>query len=479
MRTRSTITLLALAFGVAIAAQAGAEVPVARTVTAVQWSAAAECRMAFKQLGPPDVCSYVDGRFIGEAQIKSYERSWVHRALMLQRQLDAGAPLIDELFAHTHNSFNSSAYDTSLAQPPTPTHPGYYPTLTNQDPNQVYSLTDQLRMDVRAIELDLHWFPSPFGSAQTDGNWVILCHGQTQQLGPQAVQIGCSDDRPVQDGFAEVAAWLKANPHEFVVLYLENQLQASAQAHAIAGALLKQYFGSLIMPTSKGKPCASMPYESSRAALMAKGYRLLVVGNCDVGGPTAWGALVHERGPKWDEGGDPSTYSIADCAKDSAHNLAHTIFRREYEDQTFVTAVTGTNPTTDAKRPVSRDNAALMARCGVNLVGFDQLRPDDGRLSGLVWSWAVDEPNGHGCAYQGADTRFHIAACATPKAFACLSPQGTWKVAALPDSWDQGRVACAKVGRGYVFATPVNGLRNALLADAKGHLADVWLSTKA
>src|SRR5206468_8727622 len=140
-------------------------------------------------------------RAISAAAVAAYQRSWVHRALTLQRQLDERVPVIQTQIVHTHNSFNASAYGLNGTQPPS-----YYPTLTNQDPNQVYSLSDQLNMDVRFVELDLHWVPSPDGNRTTNGYWVTLCHGDGQQAPATGtwVHVGCTADRPAQDGFAEL-----------------------------------------------------------------------------------------------------------------------------------------------------------------------------------------------------------------------------------------------------------------------------------
>src|SRR3712207_7384477 len=42
-----------------------------------------------------------------------------------------------------------------------------------------------------------------------------------------------------------------------------------------------------------------------------------------------------------------------------------------------------------------------MTDCGVNLFGFDQLLPSDGRIEATIWSWAKDEPRQPGgCALQ-------------------------------------------------------------------------------
>src|SRR5947209_6291945 len=191
---------------------------VTRGVQQVRDDAAAACRTPLRSSpdpAAPEACSPIDGRTISEAQVQTYESGWVHRALSLQRGLDAAAPLAEEQLPHTHNSFNASSYRLGSTS--------YYPTLTNQDPNQVYSITDQLRMDIRAIEIDLHWWPSPFGSPDTGGKWVTMCHGDSGQTGG-AVHIGCTWDRPFQDGLTELKAWLDAHPDQLIVLYLENQL---------------------------------------------------------------------------------------------------------------------------------------------------------------------------------------------------------------------------------------------------------------
>jgi hypothetical protein len=419
-------------------------------------------------------CSQIDGREVSAAAIEAYQSSWVHQALSLQRGLDAGAPLMEEQLAHTHNTFNASAYSL----PRDGSAPSYYPTLTNQDPNQVYSITDQLNMDVRAIELDLHWVPSPFGTPSTHGYWVTMCHGDGQQVPNTGayVHVGCTDDRPAQDGFAEVRRWLNSHPDQFLLIYLENQLYdaspvASATlAHDTAASLLSKAFGSLVYRPAgtASNRCATLPYDTSRDQMMATGARVLLVGNC---GPGAWSSLVFQRGGSWDESGDPTTYTINDCARDRRLRGSDSTFRREFEDSTFVSAATGSGP----KPAMTPQNVADMVRCGVNIIGMDQLRPFDGRLAALVWSWAPSEPqSSDGCALQGADGRFYGGACGTQRPAACRAGNGAWVVTAMAVSWGDAAQECA-AEFGTSFAVPVNGYRNDMLLRAR-HGGSVWLN---
>lgn len=439
-----------------------------RTVQAVQWGASAACRTPLRAVSDsaPEQCAVIDGRPVSEAEVNAYQSSWTHRALSLQRSLGAGAPLVEEQLVHTHNSFNASSYSLGSTS--------YYPTVTNQDPNQVYSLTDQLRMDVRALEIDVHWVPSPFGNASTGGFWVTMCHGDSSIV--QGVHVGCSWDRPFQDGLAELKAWLNANPHEVILLYLENQLDdvngPNAQAHQIAGQLIASGLGSLVYRPPAGQPCAPMPMDTVGAAdILKAGHQVLIVGNC---GPGAWGTWVWERGPRWDEHGDPSAYNDAACAADRKARLSDATFRRFFEDSTWLTAMqNGKNSLTTPA------GAARMMQCGVNIVGLDQLTPQDPRLPALVWSWAQNEPvaNAGNCAYQGADGRFHAGNCGDTRQFACVDSTGAWHVTPASGPWAMGTTLCSAQFSGSHFAVPPNGLRNQLIVEAKGSPStQVWLN---
>jgi hypothetical protein len=466
-----TLALAVLIAGVPVAVRAATPDPtdyVQRGVQQVRNDGAALCRTPLRSApdpSAPEACAPVDGRTISEAQVDAYESGWVHRALSLQRGLDANAPLAEEQLPHTHNSFNASSYRLGSAS--------YYPTLTNQDPNQVYSLTDQLRMDVRAIEIDVHWWPSPFGNASTGGKWVTMCHGDSGQV--PGVHIGCTWDRPFQDGLAELKAWLVAHPDQFILLYLENQLDdtngPNPQAHQIAGQLIEQGLGALVYKPPPTQPCASMPTDMSVMDMAKGGHQVLIVGNC---GPGAWGSWVHEREPHWDEHGDPSTYGEAACTADKNERASDPLlFRRTFEDSTWLTAMLG-DGTNHLSTPAT---VTKMVKCGVNIIGLDQLTPQDPRLAALVWSWAQDEPKaGAGnCAYQGGDGRFHAGDCGAPRRFACSDAAG-WHVTSATGPQSGGGAVCAAEFAGSRFAVPANGLGNQQLVTAKAPALEVWLN---
>jgi len=406
-------------------------------------------------------CDALDGYHLNEADVEGYESSWIHRAIGLQRALDEDVPLKDELLPHTHNSFNSEAYT---------------PTLSRMDHNQLLSITDQLRLDMRAIEIDVHRSVSA-----TEGTiGVVACHANERDLGDNDpththVHVGCTSEEPLLPYLEELRAWLDANPSEFVLLYLENHLEGDVAAHQIAVANIRETLGdesdsdlvahpATVNASDTDENCAEMPYDASRASLRPA--RVLIVGDC---GPGMWGSWVHLRGvARWDESanGADETYS---CSADraSAHDAGHdyeSSITRRYEDRTWLTAMV------DTEGGITTDEMKAMVGCGVNLVGFDMLHPDDPRLATLVWSWATNEPSTAGCALQRADGRFVSAPCTQKHRVACFD--GTsWSASRKAVRFDHAADACPA---GSSFEVPWNGWENGRLV-AAGH-GDVWLA---
>jgi hypothetical protein len=115
-----------------------------------------------------------------------------------------------------------------------------------------------------------------------------------------------------------------------------------------------------------------------------------------------------------------------------------------------------------------------MARCGVDLLGMDQLLPDDGRLEALVWSWAPQEPQAGECSVQRPDGRWEARACAESHPAACRDAGGAWSVTGAASSYDGAAAACAALGSS--LAVPRTGRENELLRAApRATGGDVWL----
>ena len=111
--------------------------------------ASAECRR-LGLIGDAECYSQI-GRKVIREEVGEHGASATHRALQFQYDLAGDVPLRNTPWIGTHNSFNTPTED---------------PSVSHTDSNQQLSLTEQLDVDVRSLELDIHWFPASARSAR-------------------------------------------------------------------------------------------------------------------------------------------------------------------------------------------------------------------------------------------------------------------------------------------------------------------------
>jgi hypothetical protein len=297
----------------------------------------------------------------------------------------------------THNSFNSTAE--------------MGPTLSNTDSNQQLSLVDQLGLDVRSLELDLHWFPSASGG----GFAPVVCHAR----GPEEGHAGCSIEKPLGPVLEEIAGWLRAHRDQVLLLYLEDDM---GEGHDEAAATLTRVLGETVYRPPAGG-CSKLPLDLTRDDVLAAGRQVVIVSGCGSG--AAWPGLVFD----WSSRGEERPHGYTDfpqCGSEFTRAEYDANLIRYYEDSTALTA--GVGSPDDGLTP---ETTARVARCGVDLTGFDQLLPDDGRLEAMVWSWAEDEPRSDAgdCSIQRADGRWKARSCRERQPLACRASDGSWSVA--------------------------------------------------
>jgi hypothetical protein len=418
----------------------------------VQSGTAAACRIVAGAATP--ACQLTTGQDISPAAVASYQQSWTHRALTLQRALGDSQPLVNSDWVSTHNSFNSASY---------------LPTLSGLDPNQQVTIPTQLDLDVRGIELDPHWFPS----AEAGGQYaVVVCHATDVSQ----VAVGCSTEALLTDRLRELRSWLQAHPGDVIFLYLDENLEVPAGFQAAADTL-EAGLGDLIWHPAPASGCQGLPLSVSRDQIRAAGKQVVIMSRCGVGG-TAWtNVIFNQAGGEIEHSVDGTfrPYPACDPGWDRATLQSH--FARIYEDSTFVSAVVG------APSPEPRIDAATlheMVRCGIDEVGLDQLVPNDPRLTAFVWSWAANEPSlstSGTCAVAGSQARFSAAPCTQVQRFACLDAAGAWHVTTTTGPQTSGDASCAVSFPGSTFAVPHTGYQDTLLLDAMAQAGatSVWL----
>jgi hypothetical protein len=395
--------------------------------------AKAECRY---QGVPASACSLPLGHEVAEGAVDRYRKSWVHRATRFQYRLAGPLPILHGAWLGTHNSFNTN-------------QPGQAPTVSHSDSNQQLTLTEQLDVDIRSIELDVHII-----------NGVpTVCHGR----GPDELNAGCTTEPPLSEVLPEVVKWLDANPRQVILLYLEDEIGGgTGKGYDDTVKTLNQQLGTRIYKPRATGDCVDLPADVTRNQVRKSGARVVLVGSCAKG----WSSLVFDWNKVHVESGSTSKYKdFPDCDATYKRDVYDGKLVRYYEDSTFV--ATAIDPTTPADDPeaLTAEKAGDMIRCGVNLFGFDQLLPDDGRIEATIWSWRGHQPKGHGCALMGKQGRWGIGRC---RARPACRKGGGWIVPSAAFRYRRARRACRAIGAR--FAVPRTGYANSLLhAAADGH----------
>jgi hypothetical protein len=368
----------------------------------------------------------------GSAAGAVFHGSWVDRALNLQYRLAGDVALRDAPFIGTHNSFNSVA-EMGL-------------TTATADPNQQLSIVDQLNLDVRALELDLHWTVSP----STGQLAPVVCHAFPSHF-------PCATEKTLGPVLDEIGGWLRepASSDQVLFLYLEDHLDDQAGYDA-AAAIVREKLGAVLYAPAAGG-CQHLPLGLTRDQILAAGKRVILVGNSSCGIGSAWPALVFD----WEdhrETGTPLFSDFPSCGRD---------YNRAEFDSTQIRYYEDARPSQPSSARIAPQVAAEMARCGVDLLGFDQLVPSDPRLAALVWSWARGQPGRGRCAAQTSHagslgTRWRTLACGQLRRPACR--RGTaWILGAAAVAEKRGRAECR--ASHAQFAVPRTGFEAQLLRE--------------
>ncbi|WP_255246003.1 hypothetical protein [Mycobacterium persicum] len=418
---------------------------------------AAECR----RVGVADThCALPLAHNVTQAARDAYLRSWVHRTAQFQYALGDPLPISQSQWLGTHNSFNSLSDSF---------------TLSHADSNQQLSLTQQLDIDVRGLELDLHYIPRLELLGKRE---VTVCHG----LGPTNGNLGCTNEPPFAAVLPQIKNWLNTPGHtdEVILLYLEDELQDAAaysSSLAILEDTLRRPDGTSLIyhPDQAGRAangCVPLPLQTSRNDVRAAGAQVVLVSSCI----QSWSNDVFTWKGRELESGSTSRYQpYPSCDASYDSDMYATRLVRYYEDSTLVSALT--NPTRPPANPaaLTPSKVQAMTDCGVNLFGFDQLLPEDGRIQATLWSWAPDEPRASAgsCTLQAVNGRWVAAPCEAPHPAACLDAAGTWTLTPNWVIFDQAPLACAAVNAD--FALPRTGNQNARLHAVAGPSGGAWV----
>lgn len=372
-------------------------------------------------------------------------RPWLDRALKLQYELSGDVGLRNAPLIGTHNSYNSVA-EMGL-------------TIGTSDPNQQLSIVDQLDLDMRALELDVHWFKSPSRGYLAP----VVCHAFPPD------HTGCSNEKTLGPVLGEIGAWLRRPAHsdQVLLLYLVDRLDNETGYDTAASTIGRKLGDILYAPRADG--CKRLPLSLTRDRVLRAGKQVIIVGNTPCGIGSAWPSKVFD----WEAHGETRLVDFSNfpaCGTDFTRAQYDSAPIRYYEDR---------RPSQAGEPRVTPQIASQMARCGVDVLGLDQVMPDDPRLPALVWSWARGQPRHGRCAVQTSrkaklTTRWKTLPCREHRLPACRKGH-RWLLGSEAVAEKRGRAECR--ARHAKFAVPRTGYEAQLLRKTMRRAGggEVWL----
>lgn len=382
------------------------------------------------------------------------------KALRMQRELQADSALVDFAVLSGHNAFNNIS-DGYLS----------HNELGMNFTNQQYSITDQLRMGIRRLTLDIHWV----------NNALRLCHANMDLVPGE--HFGCVfSDRPYFQLIEELKQWMLRPENSQEVVFLD--LEAYTEGHyAELVAPIEAHLKDLV---ARRTELTSVNVSINQ--LRALGKRLIIVGPAEANTTlfvqeedvALKPLLGRETHPVKDFVASTCGYNAA-----GATSLPYPVQARYDfgEDST----VYNFEPFESYNGPqevgvITPEVLRQLTACPIPVISLDQVTPD--KIQHAVWSWDVNKPNegdnDTDCVSMSGTGRWSDTRCGELRRFACGLYDETrrtahWKVTAAAGTWQQGASQCASEYPGYEFAVPRTGYENKKLAEVPGS-QNVWLN---
>jgi hypothetical protein len=406
------------------------------------------------------MCAYVCKR--GTVEVDA----WATAAVSYQRQLQKNDKLVYFELPSTHNSAMTEADGYGIEK--------YFISALydgkNEDTGddvgegvcQYLSLTDQLRIGIRHLEIDLWW-----GPVEKD---VVVCHSpiplfpfenvsraaeaKNISLEWQPSKMSCiGQKRQFTEVLKEVNDWmtLPENSQELVFLYFDTKFYLSPDQITQANNEIKAVYGDMLWTAASGSPLKYTPSE-----LLGMGKRLFIENAKECWSKPASGEQVVFYPTLWThQFSAGELLEFPDCSVEGDTNWYGSQWVRAL-DGSFIEAAT---------------------RCGVQVVSADYINPDDMKL--YVWSWDQQEPRvKDGCVAMLPNGRWATLDCNEQHYTACVKSESVtngdnkeWFVDLnIKSSYGKGNCAA-----GYEFGAPHNGYTNNRLLLA-GVGQTVWLN---
>ncbi|KAL3660834.1 hypothetical protein V7S43_014236 [Phytophthora oleae] len=413
-----------------------------------------------------DVCSQVCEA--GTALIEP----WVARAITYQRNLSFAETLCYAEIPATHNSvitqargygnrdqlfnakLNASKSDSFM-----------------RTSNQFLSLTDQLDLGVRFLELDVHYFASSLRNAHCSEfgitfvndaasalvsslGSVLDASGEDSTVQWGSELVGClpslsgiraDEQRLHNDSLAEIATWLSDHPEELIVIYTEIGDEVSTYSQI--DALLELYtrtFGDVLFSPSNLDDAGGDWNSFTLEELISQGKQVILVATPEANDQMFY---MRELCAGWADVPSSTTGSTGTFFGDTMN--AGTLVRAFKSVLHYATltedALSGGSVELDTASEPGHVNASslpVFVDAGVNVLAPDGL--DGAIMATMVWSWAENEPDvatATAVQLSAADGRWYgVADASSISHVACVSSSSrtTWTIVTQGSSCSDG-----------------------------------------
>ncbi|RLN66872.1 hypothetical protein BBJ29_003798 [Phytophthora kernoviae] len=388
-----------------------------------------------------DVCSSVCEA--GTAIIEP----WVARAITYQRNLSYMETLCYAELPATHNSVITQARgygnrDQLFNEALNASNSNSYVHTSNQ----FLSLTDQLDLGARFLELDVHYFASSLRSAHCSDFGIAFVDDASAALVSSLGGIRADEQRLHNDSLAEVATWLDSHPSDLVVLYTE--IGDEVGTYSQTDTLLELYtstFGDLLFSPSDLESAGGDWNGFTLEDLIGQGKQVILVTT-----PKANDQMFYMRElcSSWVDvpskttgvsgtffGKTMNAGTIVRAFKSALHYATLT------EDGLSGDSATNVDTASEPGN-LNASSLSVFVDAGVNILAPDGL--DGETMTAMVWTWAENEPDVDSATavqLSAADGRWYgVVDSSTIGFVACVSSSNrtTWEVVSQGSSCPDG-----------------------------------------
>mmetsp|Transcript_8051 Transcript_8051/g.25247 ORF Transcript_8051/g.25247 Transcript_8051/m.25247 type:complete len:523 (+) Transcript_8051:2-1570(+) len=415
---------------------------------------------------------------------------WQAGAIRTQRELQMNLPLNEVFMLGTHNSAITYAnglgmedrFLTNLVRL-------LWPHSMVRTANQLLSLTDQLNMGVRQLELDIHYHNGDIRLCHAGGVHLAVLNKLVKELSAilgvpidwDSETLGCfgvPDELPgphewhMPQALVEIRTWLERaeNADEVLVIMLDDQedLLEWHELHLVV-QYIDQIWGDMVFtPADKQagypEPDPNQPNWPTPRQMLAAGKRLVVTSCTDYGSHMSSYIFYKYNGvAQWDESGPSAVAPYPSCSFNGGRSTATPFITRVLADSTWYGPF---KPADELE--VNATVLAGLTKCDVRYPCMDQATP--AIAEGSIWTWAPGEPRDVGnCTLLSPDSgRWHASPCVGVNAgMACAN-------ATDPHQWVVGTGSSCP--EGFAPRPPRNGYESAKLVDvAREAGTHVWI----